>query len=221
MILGNVGRLENSMTLFSYETTNWNGRIVLLSEINCLILTTTDVLAEIGQQNRNRINKFCFCLVDYSHDEEELSGLELELFHRKNIDEVYVNNDTELLYKTELLDDKGYFLNSRVKLYDGTVRHLAMLDFSISVSIEHTEEVKDALAHLGLKHGYILDSGSSYHFIGTDFFSYSDYMKLLHYAFLLSPITDGRWIAHQLIEESCNLRIGEKNGFTPTLIEKQ
>lgn len=89
------------------------------------------------------------------------------------------------------------------------------------MSNEHTEVVNDALAHLGLEHGYILDSGSSYHFIGIDIISYYDYMRLLYNAYLLSPITDGRWIAHQLIEESCNLRIGEKKGFTPTLIEKR
>lgn len=183
-------------------------------------MTSYDVLKEIASHQLNSISAFCFCLVDYSHDEEELSGLELELFHRKNIDEVYVNNDTELLHEADRLNDKGYFLNSKVRLYDGTEMHLALLDFSISVSNEHTEVVKDALVHLGLKHGYILDSGSSYHFIGTDIFSYSNYMRLLHNAYLLSPITDGRWIAHQLIEESCNLRIGEKKGFTPTLIEK-
>lgn len=39
-------------------------------------MNTIDVLTEIGQRNVARIKEFCFCLVDYSHDEDELSGLE-------------------------------------------------------------------------------------------------------------------------------------------------
>ena len=195
---------------------SYNNRIGS-SHLN-IFMTILDVIKEISRLFQDSIAEFCFCLVDYSHDDDELSGMDLELFHRKNIDEVYVNNDTGLLHKSELLEKKGFFFNSKVKLCDGTMNHLVMLDFSISVSVEHTKLVKDALAHLGLKHGYILDSGSSYHFIGTDIILDSDYRRLLCNAYLLSPITDGRWIAHQLIEGSCNLRIGEKNGFTPKLI---
>ena len=182
-------------------------------------MNTIDVLAEIGQQNRGRIKDFCFCLVDYSHDEDELSGLEIELFHRKNIKEVYVNNDDELTNRSKQLEAEGFFFNSRVRLFDGAEAHIILLDFSISVSVEHTEVVKESLSRLGIMHGYILDSGSSYHYIGTDIVSGSDYRKILYYAYLLSPITDGRWIAHQLLEGSCNLRVGEENKHIPTLIE--
>ena len=183
-------------------------------------MTTIDVLAEIGKQNRGRIKDFCFCLVDYSHDEDKLSGLEVELFHRKNIEEVYVKNDDELTDRVKQLEAEGFFLNSRVRLIDDVEAHIILVDFSISVSVEHTKVVKDSLLHLGITHGYILDSGSSYHYIGTDIVSDSDYKRWLCYAYLLSPITDGRWIAHQLIEGSCNLRVGEKKGQIPTIVEK-
>ena len=117
------------------------------------------------------------------------------------------------------LETDGFFLNSRVRLYDEAEAHIILIDFSISVSLEHTKVVKDSLSHLGITHGYILDSGSSYHYIGSDIVSDSDYKRILCYAYLLSPITDGRWIAHQLIERSCNLRVGEKNGHIPTIVE--
>ena len=182
-------------------------------------MNTIDVLAEIGQQNRGRIKDFCFCLVDYSHDEDKLSGLEVELFHRKIIKEVYVKNDNELTYRVKQLDAEGFFLNSRVRLFDYVEAHIILVDFSISVSVEHTKVVKESLSYLGITHGYILDSGSSYHFIGSDIVSDSEYKRLLCHAYLLSPITDGRWIAHQLIEGSCNLRVGAKKGHVPTLVE--
>lgn len=183
-------------------------------------MTTIDVLAEIGEQNRGRIKDFCFCLVDYSHDEDKLSGLEVELFHRKNIEEVYVKNDDKLTGRVKQLEAEGFFLNSRVRLFNEAEAHILLIDFSISVSAEHTKVVKDSLSHLEITHGYILDSGSSYHYIGSNIISDSDYKKILCYAYLLSPITDGRWIAHQLIEGSCNLRVGEKKGYIPTLVEK-
>ena len=182
-------------------------------------MNTIDVLTEIGRQNSDRIKEFCFCLVDYSHDEEELSGLEVELFHRRNIEELFVKNDDGLADRVKRLEAEGFFLNSRVRLFDKTEAHIVLVDFSISVSAEHTKVVRDSLSHLGLTHGYILDSGSSYHYIGSDIITNCDYKRLLCYAYLLSPITDGRWIAHQLIEGSCNLRIGEKKGYIPTLIE--
>lgn len=183
-------------------------------------MTTIDILGEIGKQNRGRIKEFCFCLVDYSHDEDELSGLEVKLYHRKNIEEIYVKNDDELKDRVKQLEAEGFFLNSRVRLFDEVEVHVILLDFSIPVSNEHTKIVKDSLLRLGIAHGYILDSGSSYHFIGTDIICDSEYRKLLYYAYLLSPITDGRWISHQLIEGSCNLRVGEKEGYIPTLVEK-
>lgn len=182
-------------------------------------MNTIDVLAEIGKQNRDRIKDFCFCLVDYSHDEDIFQGLEVELFHRKNIKKVYVKNDDGLPDRVKQLELEGFFLNSRVRLYDGAEAHIILLDFSIPVSVEHAAVVKESLLRLGITHGYILDSGSSYHYIGSDIVSYSDYKRLLCYAYLLSPITDGRWIAHQLIEGSCNLRVGEKEGHIPTLVE--
>ena len=182
-------------------------------------MTSIDVLAEIGKQNRGIIKEFCFCLVDYSHDEDKLSGLEVELFHRKNIKEIYLKNNDELTDHVKRLETDGFFLNSRVRLYDEAEAHIILIDFSISVSLEHIKVVKDSLLHLGITHGYILDSGSSYHYIGSDIVSDSDYKRILCYAYLLSPITDGRWIAHQLIEGSCNLRVGEKKGHIPTIVE--
>ena len=63
-------------------------------------------------------------------------------------------------------------------------------------------------------------SGSSYHFIGSDVLCESDYKSLLYHSLLLSTLVDCRWVAHQLINGSSNLRMGEKNGIVPQLIKK-
>ncbi len=108
-------------------------------------------------------------------------------------------------------------INSEVKLIDGSIKHIPMLDFHIPFDGTNTDIVKAVCKFLG-RTGYILASGRSYHFIGTVPFTYNEMIEYLSRALLFTPIVDEIWIAHQIQDKSCSLRYGIKHGVLPTLI---
>lgn len=63
---------------------------------------------------------------------------------------------------------------------------------------------------MGRTKGAIINSGNSYHFIGCDLVNEAELVDFLAKGLLYGPITDTRWIAHQIIERSCTLRVGKK-----------
>lgn len=99
-----------------------------------------------------------------------------------------------------------------VMMTDGTTRHIPMIDFHIPSSSSNLHVVEDVCDALGMKQGYIVDSGASFHFIGDRLLTQEELMRLLIDALLFCPIVDGVWISHQLRERSCSLRIDRKNG---------
>jgi len=111
----------------------------------------------------------------------------------------------------------SFSFNSKVIFDDDSCRHVFLLDFHIPPSGENLRIVSDVLAVLTL-HGYILESGESYHFIGRDFFSLEDVISLLAKSLLFSPIVDRAWIAHQLLERSCSLRVCRKHNIIPFVV---
>jgi len=97
-------------------------------------------------------------------------------------------------------------ISSRVTLRNLTVAHIPMLDFRISPSPEALATVTAVLQELNIT-GVVLDSGQSYHFYGASLLSAESLPIFLGRALLFTPIVDYRWIAHQLIEGACALRI--------------
>lgn len=110
-------------------------------------------------------------------------------------------------------------LNSAVLLADGSEAHIPMLDFHIPFSDVNTPIVTNICNKLG-EPGYLMTSGKSYHFIGRNTFSYSDMVQFLARALLFTPLVDEIWIAHQLQDKSCSLRISKKHGIVPTLVHR-
>ena len=182
-------------------------------------MNTADILVELAK--RSDISKLCFCQIDFSEDElcpcDEVSML---FFHRRNTNYIYV--ETNRVERSIIIDlsRDDYVLNSQVFLTDGTLAHLPLMDFNICVSEDGLTKVSEILTLLGVRQGYLMDSGSSYHFIGSEPMTTDEHLAFLHRALLFTPIIDGRWIAHQLINGNSNLRIGEKNGVSPQLICK-
>lgn len=117
------------------------------------------------------------------------------------------------------LEQGGYGINSSMTLFDGRVLHLPMIDFHIRKSKINEDIVCVVCESLMPEGGYILDSGNSYHFVGKNLISEDQLLNLLAKAILFTPIVDEIWVAHQIIERSCTLRIGYKNGVLPTLIK--
>jgi len=102
---------------------------------------------------------------------------------------------------------------------DGRIVHLPMLDFSSKVRRPGAEaSVTTVTRQLGIP-GSIVRSGRSFHFYGSELLSPSDHHAFLCRALLLAPITDARWIAHQLLEGYSSLRISSNDqGAFPELV---
>lgn len=97
--------------------------------------------------------------------------------------------------------------------------HIPLLDFHIPPSIENQKICINILIHLNLK-GYLLNSGKSYHFIGNEIIDFESLQTILYNALLFSPVIDKSWIAHQLIQKYCCLRVSQKYARLPYLVEE-
>jgi len=89
---------------------------------------------------------------------------------------------------------------------EGDEAHLQMLDFHTIYSVELTPLVIQVIRSLGCR-GALLRSGKSYHFYGLKLLGAPALPAFLGRALLFDPILDRAWIAHQLIEGRCALRI--------------
>jgi hypothetical protein len=119
-----------------------------------------------------------------------------------------------------LCSEQVLALSSKVECTDGGFMHLPMLDFHCKSGVANDRRVKQILNTLGLK-GYILHSGQSYHFYGTHLIETEALVTTLACALLFAPIIDRAWIAHQLIERACGLRISSGKSYStpPNVID--
>lgn len=107
-------------------------------------------------------------------------------------------------------------LLSKVTTAHGDERHLPMLDFSSKKRrVGAAASVISCARALGYK-GAIVDSGRSFHFYGNALITAEELRRFLEQALLLAPVTDARWISHQLTEGLCSLRISRNTkGLAP------
>jgi len=111
-------------------------------------------------------------------------------------------------------------INSKVVLADGGTRHIPLLDFKVSSNPENLKIALATIKAMNLK-GYLIDSGKSYHFIGTNLVSESELVDMLARFSLLAPISDSAWASHQIIERSASLRISPRNGNHPLVVHSE
>ena len=140
--------------------------------------------------------------------------------HHNPIDSLQeVSREQMLHFSAASLDaSKRWAVNSRVRLRNGRIRHLPMIDFHIPATATNTAVVRQVCQCLSLGDGYILKSGVSYHFLGTTLVTRGELLRMLARALLFCPIIDGAWLSHQLLEESCSLRIDRKNGVDTEVV---
>lgn len=125
--------------------------------------------------------------------------------------------------RENFLNNKLYFqkytgISSLINGKDSN-SHIPFLDFHIPPSNTNQKICLKILIHLNLQ-GYLLNSGKSYHFIGKNVMDFENLQTVLHNALLFSPIIDKSWIAHQLIQKYCCLRISKKYDRLPYLVEE-
>lgn len=144
--------------------------------------------------------------------------LDAALCHRECTNLVEVKNDKSLYQHLVELKEEGFAWNSLVKLKNGDRKHFPMMDFHIPVSKENLNVVKVVLRKLGFRECMVLNSGESYHAISTNYTDEEEMMNILQKALFFSPIIDRLWIAHQMLNKSCSLRIGIKHGLVPEVV---
>lgn len=133
--------------------------------------------------------------------------------------EKFISHDlAKLKHESSLTTDSVLAVNSAVLMKNGKCNHILLLDFHIPISESNSKQVIKVLKCLGLNSGFVLESGESYHYVGKEIISYETLVEKLIKSLFFSPIIDRTWVAHQLIEKSCSLRIGYKHNVEPKLI---
>ena len=142
--------------------------------------------------------------------------LQEAFYHQPNCGYVYVERShLESFLSTKMPSPLA--VNSKVLLADGSARHIPLLDFKVPSKEGHDSLVIECVKALGLS-GHVLDSGRSYHFVGTNLMSESELLDLLAKFIFLDPVSDKSWAAHQIVERSASLRISEARGQSPFLV---
>jgi hypothetical protein len=107
----------------------------------------------------------------------------------------------------ELPDGMVLALSSRVKCVGSlTHRHLPMLDFRWKPSPEARRGILVMMRAMAVQ-GLLLESGNSFHFIGTRLVTETEFVRFFGRSLLCGSMIDRRWVAHQLIEGDAALRI--------------
>jgi hypothetical protein len=111
-------------------------------------------------------------------------------------------------------------LLSEVVRRDGSLGHLPMIDFHAPKSAANQHLVEAVAERLFPRGAILMDSGESYHAYGTQVVSQEEFRSFLGYAMLFIPIVDRAYVAHQLIENRCALRITAGGGKSqiPTVV---
>jgi hypothetical protein len=154
--------------------------------------------------------------------------VDLAILHDRSPDERTVSMEINQLSEASiqsmannLLDGTALAFSSKVKLKNGGVAHIPLMDFRCDPSETNSKIVQRALKAMGQDSGLLAESGRSYHFYGFRLLSTNEWIRFLAMAMLFSPIVDVRYIAHRLADGACRLRISpsRSKSFTPVVCE--
>ena len=121
----------------------------------------------------------------------------------------------------ESLGDFVLAASSKVRLKDGSVAHLPMIDFKCAPTDQNIELAKDAFAKIGQTDGVLLNSGNSFHYYGQTLMNEKEWREFLGHCLLLADFIDTRYVGHALINNECRLRLSTAplNPFIPTVVK--
>lgn len=156
-------------------------------------------------------------------------SLELRREMGPGLDAVHNDDDTQpvrALWEHAQLpvcdDGDVVVVTSRVTMRrgrNGRLRWLLLLDFRCPVSPEHQAELARHLRALGWV-GVLVETGSSYHFLGAEALDVRAWFQRMHQA-LLIPGIDWRYCGHALLRQAGSARITtcELKPFQPRVVE--
>jgi hypothetical protein len=134
-------------------------------------------------------------------------------FHQSISESVISVSASELTIETikelavKILSNQVLSLCSVVQLKNSTKKHIPLLDFRCPPSDHNLNLIRRLVPQLGVGGGFVLQTARSYHFYGLKLLDDSGLVEFLGRAALFSPLTDGGWIGHQLIDHCCALGI--------------
>ena len=134
-------------------------------------------------------------------------------FHQSHVDSLLrISRDQVLLGRlTELMNTQpaGYHLSfsSKIELGGEETKQLPLLDFHCPESVENDRLVSEVCKQLYRDTTLVFSSGESYHALGLDPLDEHGFRDFLTRSLLFAPIVDARYVAHQLLEGACALRL--------------
>jgi len=103
--------------------------------------------------------------------------------------------------------DQPLSFSSIVEVDGGVHAHLPLLDFHCPESPANDLLVAEVAKILFTANVILFSSGESYHAIGLELLSEERLMEFLARSVLFAPIVDSRYVAHQMLEKACALRL--------------
>jgi len=97
--------------------------------------------------------------------------------------------------------------SSRIELAERGTKQLPLLDFHCPESAENDRLVTEVCKQLYRHTTLVFTSGESYHALGLDPLDERGFQDFLTRSLLFAPIVDARYVAHQLLEGACALRL--------------
>jgi hypothetical protein len=162
-------------------------------------------------------------LTFFSNEHYSFQLLNNIMFHNENflVNKLPIQkiNDLEKIIEHNI-GNKYYAFSSNLEAESGEIFHLPMLDFHCPNNSINLKLVKDVISIISNESGYIIESGDSYHYYGSKLLKESELITFLGKALQYSPIIDKTWIAHQLQEKNCVLRISKKHDKYPFLVSR-
>jgi hypothetical protein len=145
------------------------------------------------------------------HDFTRLLGQ--ATFHQSHGDSVFRISRDEILAGrlVELMSAQptGHHLSfsSRIEMGAEGTKQLPLLDFHCPDTVENDYLVSEVCKQLYHDTALVFSSGESYHTLGLDLLNENGFRDFLTRSLLFAPIVDARYVAHQLLEGACALRL--------------
>ena len=128
-----------------------------------------------------------------------------ETFRRISKDEICRGHLTDLVMRVSA--DESYSFSSQVELSEARLAHLPLLDFHCPETLKNDRVVSEVCKHLFEAPVFIFSSGESYHAVGSTLVEAEDLRTFLVKSLFFAPVVDRAYVAHQMLEGACALRL--------------
>lgn len=149
----------------------------------------------------------------FGEDRDYTRILQEAKFHQSHAGSMVPISRDEVLrgYFAQLIDEQpqghGLSFSSQVKVDQGGLKQLPLLDFHCPECPENDRLVAEVCRHLFPDTTLVLSSGESYHGFGLALLEKHEFREFLTRSLLFAPVVDSRYVTHQLLEGKCALRL--------------